>query len=242
MSAEPSSSYSPPNSRPALTLDLTGARPPPPHLVFHPPELESEPTSPTSRARTIRFHSRVRIASGRRSHSGSAGTSTPGGLRTRSASRESRVSTSSASTSDSDYDSDSSSVSAPLRDSRQRSAHDPPSPMPPPPPAQSESESEPQQTYIILGPTYGWSEHTPLLPKRFLQPQRPRGPSRRYDSQAELNAELERARAAAKRTEEDVRCSTMDRGWLSLQWWGWKLRREVCCCFLDDDDDDHDYD
>lgn len=223
---------------PQLSLDLTGAGPPPPALVFHPAEPDSQPQSPASpaspsRSRIIRFKSRVHIASSSRPRHSYGNTS---GTRTRSASPESRRATSTASDSDSDAASDSSSLSAPLRDDTHRSVHEPPSPMPNLPHAAAQ-EQQPTATYVVLGPAYGWSEHTPLIPKGFLRPQRPRGSSSHYGSDAELNAELARAQAAAKRTEEDVRCSQMKHGWLSYQWWWWKMRQELFCCCADDDDE-----
>lgn len=233
----------------------------------------SEPSSPTSppRQRTIRFKSRVRIGSLRHSFRGPSTTdrspeSTPG---LQSATNSAPISARSNSGDDDDgSDSDSSSILVPLHESRPSLPM--PSPMPPSTPAQSspvtiiapklpQPESD-QHAYLVLGPSYGWSEHTPLLPKQLLlPPSGPRTSHRRYNSDPRLNnAALARAQAAAKRTEEDVwfehmpgnpylsvQASTLPSGcpvWsLTIcfqQWWWWKLRHECCCCVVEDDEDD----
>jgi hypothetical protein len=225
---------------PALTVEV----PPAPLIVFPAEREPSAPPSPT-RSRTIRFNSRVRIRSLRHSSH----------HRPRNADHATRSESAELTKSENldEYDSDSSSISVALHES---SSHQPVlSPLP-----KSAGQGEPEsRTALFLGPSYGWSEHTPLLAKGSDSQNPLLQNHRRYSSDPALSsAALARAQAVAKRTEEDVRCAQIEQPYLSfrvspviadapciskaLQWWCWKFRQDICCCFCSDDDDDDPYD
>ncbi|KAH7104803.1 hypothetical protein BKA62DRAFT_693484 [Auriculariales sp. MPI-PUGE-AT-0066] len=205
----------------------------PPITVF-PNAQQSPATSTGSRQRAIRFRSRVRIGSLR--HSSHRGYRSEMSERTYT---DAQHGTDTPHDNPDAYsDSDTSSITVPLHGPRSTpQLHSPlppsltqPPTMAPPQPSRPMREEVENPTFVLLGPSYGWTEHTPLLPKRIL-PQAPRGKGthhRRLNSDAALNkAALARAQAAAKRTEEDVRIDRIDRPYLSLNV-RWRIQRLVC--------------